>query len=171
MPDRDHDRAGLFPLKVEVPGNLGMLSRGDEKGGVIFQIWLDPDLTKTLPKEASYSDYRSAEFITDKLNGASITYYAGEKGIMQLDTPGVDIRRLTIGPEWYEWLGSENEVRSLYIVKGSGVINGKTVEQDDFIIMDEGEDVSLLAHELMDVFAFTVPAKPAYATYMERYSV
>ena len=29
----------------------------------IFQIWFDPDLSKTLIKEASYSDYKSNEFL------------------------------------------------------------------------------------------------------------
>jgi len=141
-----------------------------EKGGVIFQIWVDPDLTKTLAKEATYSDYHSSTFITEKFKETDITYYAGEKGIMELDTPGIDIRRLTVRPEWFEWSGEENKVRTLYIIKGSGVVNGKTVEQDDFIILDEGEDLSIIAHELMDVFVFSVPAKPEYATYGERFA-
>lgn len=141
-----------------------------EKGSVIFQIWVDPDLSKTLQKEATYSDYEGSTFITEKEHGTAVTYYAGEKGIMELDTPELDIRRLTVIPEWYEWLGEENKIRSLYIVKGSGIINGKTVEQDDFIIMNEGDDVSVIAHELMDVFAITVPAKPSYPTYIERYA-
>jgi len=142
-----------------------------ERGGVIFQIWVDPDLSKTLTKEASYEDYRAADFITDKIeNGVDVTYYAGERGIMNLDTPQVDIRRIVVQPDWFDWKGEPGKMRSLYIIKGGGTINGKTVEEDDFIILDEGEDASMLAHELMDVFAFTVPAKPEYATYAERFS-
>ncbi|HUR31468.1 MAG TPA: pirin family protein [Saprospiraceae bacterium] len=142
-----------------------------EKGGVIFQIWVDPDLSKTLSKDASYDDYKGSDFTTEKLNGATVTYYAGDKGIMKLDTPDVDIRRIVVGPEWHQWEGEENDIRTLYIVKGSGIINGQSVEQDDFIIADSGEELSLLAHELMDVFAFSVPAKPSYSTYAERYAV
>lgn len=141
-----------------------------EKGSVIFQIWVDPDLSRTLTKDATYSDYPGVEFITEKENETSITYYVGEKGIIEMDTPSLDIRRLTVMPEWHEWKGEQDVLRSLYIVKGSGVINGKTVEQDDFIIMDEEEDVSMLANELMDVFAVSVPAKPAYTTYIERFA-
>lgn len=99
----------------------------------------------------------------------SITHYAGDNGIMNFDTPDVDIRRLVVGPEWYEWKGEADKIRSLYVIKGGGVLNGKTIEEDDYIIMDEGEDVSLLAHELMDVFAMTVPEKPAYDTYARRF--
>lgn len=143
-----------------------------EKGGVIFQIWVDPDLSKTLEKDASYSDYKGSDFQNEELDGTVISYYAGKNGLMKLDTPGVDIRRIVVGDETYEWKGKSEEVRSLYIIEGSGTINGKTVEQDDFIILDSGEDVSFEAHNgKLDVFAFTVAAKPAYATYGERFSV
>ncbi|MEO5905869.1 MAG: pirin family protein [Saprospiraceae bacterium] len=141
-----------------------------EKGGVIFQIWVDPDLSKTLQQDASYDDYKGASFSNEEVDGALITYYAGEKGLMKLDTPSVDIRRIEVR-DHFEWSGDASSIRSLYIVEGSGIINGKTVEKDDFIILDNGEDMSFKADEVqMDVFAFTVASQPAYATYSERYA-
>jgi len=140
-----------------------------EKGGVIFQIWVDPDLSKTLEKEATYNDYKESDFEKESINGTTIIHYAGDKGLMELDTPKVDIRRLVVDTESFSWSGNKDEIRSLYIVGGSGTINGKTVEQDDFIIVDDGDDISLQSHESkMDVFAFTVPAKTSYATYSQR---
>ncbi len=140
-----------------------------EKDGVIFQIWVDPDLSKTLQKEASYDDYKGAAFTKTKENGTTITHYAGEKGIMNLDTPGVDIRRIKVDNSSFEWKGKKEEIRSLYIISGSGSLNGKTVEQDDFIIVDDGSDISLSTHEGgMDVFAFTVPISTGYPTYAQR---
>ncbi len=140
-----------------------------EKGGVIFQIWVDPDLTKTLQKEATYDDYKGSAFRNEEVNGAVVSYYAGEKGLMKLDAPGVDIRRIEVGPAPFEWKGDKNVIRSLYVVSGSGIINGKTVEQDDFMILEDREDVALQSHqEKMDVFAFSVPAKLEYETYGER---
>jgi redox-sensitive bicupin YhaK (pirin superfamily) len=141
-----------------------------EKGSAIFQIWVDPDLSKTLNKNASYDDYKAADFITEKEGATAVTYYAGERGIMKLDTPDIDIRRLLVSPEWYEWKAEPGKIRSMYVIKGGGIINGKTLEQDDFIIVEEGEDASLLAHELMDVFVITSAANPGYKTYMERRS-
>ena len=141
-----------------------------EKGGVIFQIWVDPDLSKTLEKEASYDDYKGSDFKSEQIDGADITYYAGEKGLMKLDTPDVDIRRISVSDEIYGWKGEKDEIRSLYVLAGSGIINGKTVDQDDFIILEDREDVVMQAHgEEMDVFAFTVPSKPGYRTYAERF--
>lgn len=140
-----------------------------EKGGVIFQIWVDPDLSRTLQQEASYNDYKGESFTREQDNGAEVTYYAGEKGLMELDTPDIDIRRMNVHDKLYHWPGSGDEIRSLYVINGSGMLNGKTVEQDDFIILDNGEDVHLESHEGgLDVFAFTVPRQPGYETYSQR---
>jgi len=125
-----------------------------EKGGVIFQIWVDPDLSKTLGQDATYDDYKADQFPTETVNGTSIEYYAGDKGIMRLDTPGLDIRRIKVGSNPFSWDGQEDVVRSLYIIQGSGSINGKTVEQDDYIIIDDGDSLEITSHEGgIDVYA------------------
>jgi redox-sensitive bicupin YhaK (pirin superfamily) len=140
-----------------------------EKDSVIFQIWLDPNLSVTLPKEASYDDYKEGDFEQTKSGSTTITHYAGEKGLMELDTPGVDIRRIKLVDQPFEWAGEKTFVRSLYIIGGSGELNGKTVEQDDFIIVDDGEDLLLTPHpDGMDVFAFTVLKEAGYPTYAQR---
>ena len=140
-----------------------------EKGGVIFQIWVDPDLSKTLGQDATYDDYKADQFPTETVNGASIEYYAGHKGIMRLDTPGLDIRRIKVGSNPFSWDGQKDVVRSLYIIQGSGSINGKTVEQDDYIIIDDGASIEFAVHqEEMDVFAFSGPLEPGYHTYATR---
>jgi redox-sensitive bicupin YhaK (pirin superfamily) len=140
-----------------------------EKDSVIFQIWVDPNLSKTLAKEASYNDYKETDFQKTQSGTTSIIHYAGENGLMTLDTPGVDIRRLKLKDQPYAWSGDHLLVRSLYIIGGSGEINGKTVEQDDFIIADNGEDILLTPHpDGIDVFAFTVLKDPGYPTYAQR---
>ncbi|MDQ3016798.1 MAG: pirin family protein [Bacteroidota bacterium] len=140
-----------------------------EKGGVIFQIWIDPDLSKTLEKAATYDDYKRDDFPKEEDHGAEVSFYAGEKGLMKLDTPGIDIRRIVSSKDLFSWKGEKDVIRSLYVVNGSGTLNGKTVEQDDFIILEDGEDVEMNAHqESLDVFAFTVPVDPGYATYSHR---
>ena len=137
-----------------------------EKGGVIFQIWLDPDLSKTLYKDASYDDYRSDSFKREQLDGTVITYYAGDLGIMSFDTPGIDIRRVSTGQNDFHWNGQPEKLRSLYVIDGSGTINGKTIEKDDFIILENGEDIVMQSHEsLLDVFILSGPIDPGYKTY------
>ncbi len=140
-----------------------------EKGGVIFQIWVDPDLSKTLPKEASYDDYKEKDFEQTITEDATTIHYAGEKGLMHLDTPGVDIRRINMKGKSFHWKGDKEAIRSLYVVGGSGMLNDKTIEQDDFIIIDDGADLNFNVHKSgLDIFVFTVPVSTGYPTYAQR---
>ncbi|MBK9983337.1 MAG: pirin family protein [Saprospiraceae bacterium] len=50
-----------------------------ERGGVIFQIWVDPDLSKTLDKEASYDDYKEVDFEKKNLTARPSFTMQGEK--------------------------------------------------------------------------------------------
>ena len=87
---------------------------------------------------------------------------------MRLDTPGLDIRRIKVGTNPFSWDGQKDVVPSLYIIQGSGSINGKTVEQDDYIIIDDGDTLEITSHASgMDVFAFTTPLEPGYPTYAQ----
>ena len=43
------------------------------EGSHIFQIWLDPDISKSLNQPASYNDYKSADFPVITRNGFTIT--------------------------------------------------------------------------------------------------
>lgn len=140
-----------------------------EKDGVIFQIWVDPDLSRTLEQEATYDDYKANAFETEMEGGALITHYAGKNGLMKLDAPDVDIRKIEVGNEIFSWKGDKHEIKSLYVISGSGLINSKTVEQDDFIILEAGEDVVIQSHDQnITVFVFSVPEKLSYKTYAER---
>ncbi len=140
-----------------------------ERGGVIFQIWIDPDLSKTLHMEASYDDYLADSFPQTGTDGVKVIHYAGEQGPMRLVTPGVDIRRIQLSGQAFDWKGDAGVIRSLYVVGGSGMLNGKTIEQDDFIIVDDGADLDFTVHRQgLDIFALTVPVEPGYATYAHR---
>ena len=69
----------------------------------------------------------------------------------------------------FEWKGNKEVIRSIYVIGGSGMLIDKTNEQDDFIIIDDGQDMSIRVHEGgLDVFAFTVPAATGYPTYAQR---
>ena len=140
-----------------------------EKGAKIFQIWLDPDLGRTLQQEASYDDYTGSAFEEEVLGDLRLLHYAGQHGRMKLDTPGVDIRRLHLASGTHAWAGESGIVRALYVIGGSGTFNGSTVERDDFIIAEPEESLEIAAHPAgLDVFALSIPARPAYSTYAER---
>ena len=59
------------------------------KGAHMFQIWLDPDIRKTVHQPATYNDYRNEEFSISMERGCRVKTYAGPGGIMKLDTSGI----------------------------------------------------------------------------------
>ena len=83
-----------------------------------------------------------------------------------LDTPGIDIRRIQLESSSFNIPGDKDRIHSLYILGGSGMINGKTIEKDDFVILDDGEDRTIDPHEGgMDIFVLSVPISTPYQTY------
>jgi len=138
-----------------------------EKGGVIFQIWVDPDLKKTLSKPASYDDYPASSFPVVKENGHERTILIGEGSPLTLDTHPLRITREHIDGKW-EIIPGEDTITSLYILEGAGTIDGQSFGKDDFIIID-GEDEGVLEGDgLVDIFRIDTPRDPGYPTYAER---
>ncbi len=139
-----------------------------EKGGVIFQIWTDPDLRKTLSKPATYDDYPAAVFPVVKENGHERTILIGEGSPLTLDTQPLKVTRERIDGKWSVDT-VENNIISLYIIDGTGTINGQSFGKDDFIIIDGSEEVNVEGNGHVDIFRIDAPDKPGYATYAERF--
>ncbi|MDX1477478.1 MAG: pirin family protein [Saprospiraceae bacterium] len=137
-----------------------------EKGAVIFQIWFDPDLGKTLQKEASYDDYTQDTFPTREDQGAQRTTYIGQGAPITMDSE-VRVDRLLLRAGYDMQLRS-GKTYALYMISGSGAINGQTVEQDDFIIVEDEETISLTPDEQADVFLVELNSELDYRTYAAR---
>ena len=56
---------------VQIIRSRGGISHAEEllEKSEIFQIWFDPDISKSIRKEASYDDYSSNDFVSDDSNG------------------------------------------------------------------------------------------------------
>jgi redox-sensitive bicupin YhaK (pirin superfamily) len=138
------------------------------KDAVMFQIWMDPNLSKTLQIEASYDDYATDELHKEEKSYGQIIHYAGGKGPMHLDSDGVSIQQWAINSPM-ELNLNENQILSAYVIEGNGVINGESVEGDDYIIAEDIRkmDVRPDQHGLT-LFAITTPAQLTYKTYVEQ---
>ncbi|MFW6227242.1 MAG: pirin family protein, partial [Bacteroidota bacterium] len=66
------------------------------KDSAIFQIWLDPDLSKTLQKPASYNDYRHDDFPVSIGQGIKEKILIGPSSPVTLDTPGILMKDMTL---------------------------------------------------------------------------
>lgn len=134
------------------------------KDSRMFQIWLDPDLSKTMSQPASYDDFKSAEIPTSQQQGRQVKHYAGDKGIMRLDSPGVAIERWTISSKFDHDL-LKGQTLSAYVLAGDLSINGQPLAEDAYLV---AQDVESLQFEGQgDLFVITSPTTVPYDTYAE----
>jgi len=139
-----------------------------KKDSVMFQIWMDPNLNDTLQKEASYDDYAAGEFLKEEKPFGQIIHYAGGKGRMQLDSEGVSIQEWAINTPM-ELNLDENQILSAYVIEGTGVINGESVESDDYIIAEDIRKIDVRPEQPgLTLFAILTPAQLTYKTYVEQ---
>jgi redox-sensitive bicupin YhaK (pirin superfamily) len=139
-----------------------------EKGAVIFQIWTDPNLDKTLSQPATYDDYPAATFPQVRANGQDVRTLIGENSPLTLDTPRIAVTRIS-GEGDITVNTSPDAITSLYILEGTGTIEGQSFGEDDFIILEDQADVVIKANGPVDVFRIDGPKEPGYPTYAKRF--
>jgi quercetin 2,3-dioxygenase len=103
-------------------------SEAINKNSSIFQIWLDPNLEKTLYQTATYKDYSQEDFPTIGNKRVLI----GEESPLKVKTEGVEMFELNLKETFTMKLNKENYY-SIYVLSGGPTINNNSVEQDDFI--------------------------------------
>lgn len=137
------------------------------KDAEIFQIWFDPDLTKTLEKPATYDDYKSVAFPVATGEGATIKTLAGPGSPFRMDTPGVEVLQLELGGQPYSLEADPSKVYSFYVLEGEPGFNGETAKQFDFVLLTEQTKIEMQASAGARVFLIASPANPGYRTYSQ----
>ena len=136
------------------------------KNSRMFQIWVDPDLSKTMQQEASYNDYKALDFPITNEGELTKLHYAGEKGIMRLDTTQIDIEKWTLNGSVD--LNNSDRIYSIYVLSGDLTVNQASAVKDDFIII-ENEEVTLNGScELFVVCSAKELAYESYGTMMQK---
>lgn len=133
------------------------------EGSRMFQIWVDPDLNKTMQQPASYSDYRSSEFKPIVNEGHTVTRIIGEGSHFALDASGLQMQQIEVQVA-YSLHIPDGKQGSIYMLDGNLAIDGTELAIDDFIILDPGNyhinGIGLLFEMLCD-------QRPDYETYVE----
>jgi redox-sensitive bicupin YhaK (pirin superfamily) len=138
------------------------------KDAEIFQIWFDPDLSKTLEKTASYDDYRSADFPVEEKNGVTVKTLAGPGSPFRMDTPGVTVQRIWLNNGATHTIDAgPGAMISAYLLEGAAEVNGETVKPSDFILAGAGVTLTLAPRDAADFFVIVSPADPGYRTYAQ----
>ena len=138
------------------------------QGAEIFQIWFDPDLTKTLSQPASYDDYRGSDFPVDRPGeGVRVTTLAGAGSPFQMVTPGVQILRIALDGAAHDLELAQGQIVSSYVLSGELRVNGQAAQTSDFVLVAEEGRFSMESQAGAEVFLIISPALPGYRTYSQ----
>jgi hypothetical protein len=130
----------------------------------IFQIWFDPNLTKSLYREAEYKDYEASSFKTVHKEQISTTNIVGESSPVDLDTEGIEMKVILVKQDTNISINPA-ETYSIYVLDGSFTLNLEKVEPDDFIIVNELDILNFGVKSPVKIFVIKSPKSPTYATY------
>lgn len=136
----------------------------------IFQIWLDPDITKTVKVPASYNDYPSDIFPVTENGGLKIKTYAGIDGPIEMETPGVRIMEIYFEKGEHKLSFEDGKINSIYIIEGKITISGSEINANDFIVAENEKELVFTSDEPGRLFIIQSPQKLDYMTYAERFS-
>ena len=132
-----------------------------QKKSSIFQIWFDPDISKTIQQEAKYQDYKSDNFIQEK----NITKLVGKNSPIKIETENLEIFKLSV-EENYSLKLEQSSYYSIYLINGEAKINNVVIEKDDFIKMYDQEMLEINSKKKSDFFIVKSPRRVSYTTYI-----
>ncbi len=137
------------------------------EGSVMFQIWVDPSLQKTMQQPASYDDYRHENFPVKTENGMSIKMYSGDGAPLTMDAPGMNISEWSFGKGSFEKSADLQKVYSIYVMEGEVKLNGEKADQDAFVIIQDVNEIKVEAEREGRLFVVESDKKLNYPTYAE----
>jgi len=170
----DSKNKSWFPLQK---GDVQIIRAGSgishaEKvnpGSRIFQIWFDPDLTKTLSHEPSYNDFKSQDFPFDENDGMTIKTIKGEGSPLKMETPGVSIFEINCS-DGNQHFSLENQmIASVYLISGYLKMGEHLLEKDDFAIVSGEKNLVFEAETPGRILLIQSPEKIDYKPYLELY--
>lgn len=136
-------------------------------GGDFFQIWFDPDLSKAIRKEASYTDVKAADFPVRQLENGTAKTIIGEGSPMLIDSVGIEITDITnITGQWQMDLDADT-VYSVYVLEGEGQSKQGALAPHDFLLIKGESHLSIDFASQGRLFVIGSPAEVPYRTYIE----
>jgi len=131
----------------------------------MFQIWLDPDLQKTLSQEATYDDYQKSQFPTSLIESNEVTTLIGEGSPLTLDTEGISTHRIKVLKSPHIFASSKDKLLGIYILSGSFKIKDQEAKVDEFVLIEDADQI--VFDGTGEIFVFSSPKNLSYKTYIE----
>jgi redox-sensitive bicupin YhaK (pirin superfamily) len=135
----------------------------------IFQIWLDPDVQKTINMPASYDDHASDVFPVVNEFGMRTKVYAGDNTPLKMETPGISIKEHSFGAGEQMLMLNNESIYSIYLMEGEIETGAGMMERDDFVVVRDEWEFTFTASGKGKIFAVATPAEVPYQTYAEKH--
>lgn len=140
-----------------------------EPGTSVLQIWIDPNLEKSLNKPSSYDNYSSDMFQTIIGKGVSTKVYSGPGSPIKMETEGVVIKEVSIAEGKHKYNDSDGSFVSGFVIEGSLNIKKNSLEANDFFIAKEEAGLNITALADSRLFIVESPLEPGYPTYASNF--
>jgi len=132
------------------------------KGSRAFQIWFNPDFSKSLKKEPNYKDYQADSFKWIKENEIEVKHYVGKGAPIETDAPGISAKRYKVPKGKHSLNIDLDSFHSLYLMEGKINLEGNTMEKESFVKINGIEKIDFVALEDSELFILQSPLKINY---------
>lgn len=132
----------------------------------IFQIWLDPDISKSFYQPATYNDYTAETFPVITKNGFTIKTFKGEGAPLEMQTPDITIQEIKFEKGDHQLDLESHLVHSMYLMDGDLNLASGKLHPDDFIVLDEMNKLNFNSEAGGKLFIISSPATVPYETYV-----
>ena len=136
----------------------------------IFQIWLDPDLRKTLSASASYMDVAVNQFENETFDGYSQKQIVGFKSPLNFESEGISMYEILAEKGKINIEMNSDHIYLFYIIHGGATISEELIKPNDVLYMEESDDLILELTEKTRLFQISIPKKLTYQTYAQSQS-
>lgn len=133
------------------------------KGSELFQIWFDPDFSKSLKVPASYQDYSKEDVPTKKVDGITILEYVGPNSGISHQTDNITITREFFERGDHIKAADESSIYSIYVISGNGQINRQPLKKDDFVLIDDVSSIIVNTEDTLEFFIIVSPKNLSYS--------
>lgn len=132
------------------------------KGSEVFQIWFDPDFSKTLKTKPAYQDYTKDDIVLDNRDNVKVWEYIGAKSSIAHQTESINVRKELYEAGKHTRDTELSSVYSIYVIRGNGSINEKSVTKDDFVVIDEISSIVIDVKDELELFIIKSPKVLSY---------
>ena len=137
------------------------------KNSEIFQIWFDPDLSKSINKESFYKDFSSDKLPIKMEENKSTKMYIGVDAPIKMSSEGVEIKELSLSIEEHILKLDTTKVYSGFVIEGEIVIQDKLMNKGDFFIIKRQGKEKINVLKDSRLFIVDSPLQTSYKTYAE----